>query len=162
MRSDNGKEYTSAEFNQFCEDAGIEHQLTAPYTRQQNGVSQRRNRYILEMTRCMLHEKNLPNKFWVELANTAIFLQNMFPTKAMKDQTPFEAWYGYKPSLEFLTTFGCLCFTHVPQSKRDKLDKRASPGIFVGYSTVSKAYKVFQPQTGSIVVSKDVHFMEDK
>ena len=55
-----------------------------------------------------------------------------------------------------------LCFTHVPSSKRDKLDKRSSPGIFIGYNTTSKAYKIFQPQTGKIVVSRDVHFAEDE
>jgi len=78
------------------------------------------------------------------------------------NQTPFEAWYGYKPSLKFLKIFGCLCFTHVLASKRDKLDKRASPNIFIGYNTTSKAHKIFQPQTGKIVVSRDVHFAEDE
>lgn len=85
LRSDNGKEYISEAFNLFCEKAGIEHQLIAPYTPQQNGVSERRNRYILEMTRCMLHEKNLPKQFWVEAARTALFLQNRLPTRAVKD-----------------------------------------------------------------------------
>ncbi|KAL4035165.1 hypothetical protein IC575_003845 [Cucumis melo] len=146
VRSDNGKEYVSAEFNKFCEDSGIKHQLIAPYTPQQNGVSEKRNRYIMQMTRCMLHEKSLPKKFWAEAANTAVFLQNRLPTKPVKEKTPFEAWYGYKPSLKFLKVFGCLCFTHVPQSKRDKLDRRASLG----------------PQTGKIVVSRDVHFVEDE
>ena len=80
----------------------------------------------------------------------------------MNDQTPFEVWYGYKPSLNFLKVFGCLCFTLVPQVKRDKLDKKALPGIFVGYSLVSKAYKIFQPQTGKIVISRDVQFLEDE
>ncbi|TYK23235.1 Retrovirus-related Pol polyprotein from transposon TNT 1-94 [Cucumis melo var. makuwa] len=98
VRSDNGKEYVSAEFDKFCEDSGIKHQLIASYTHQQNGVSERRNRYIMEMTRCMLHEKSLPKKFWAEAANTAVFLQNRLPTKAVKEKTPFEAWYGYKPS----------------------------------------------------------------
>ncbi|KAA0041382.1 Retrovirus-related Pol polyprotein from transposon TNT 1-94 [Cucumis melo var. makuwa] len=152
VRSDNGKEYVSAEFDKFCEDSGIKHQLTAPYTPQQNGVSERRNRYIMEMTRCMLHEKSLPKKFWAEAANTAIFLQNRLPTKALKEKTPFEAWYGYKPSLKFLKVFGCLCFTHVPQSKRDKLDRRASPGMFTSRKMKS----------GKIVVSRDVHFEEDE
>ncbi|KAA0060156.1 Retrovirus-related Pol polyprotein from transposon TNT 1-94 [Cucumis melo var. makuwa] len=121
VRSDNGKEYVSAEFNKFCEDSGIKHQLIAPYTPQQNGVSEKRNRYIMQMTRCMLHEKSLPKKFWAEAANTAVFLQNRLPTKPVKEKTPFEAWYGYKPSLKFL-----------------------------------------KPQTGKIVVSRDVHFVEDE
>jgi len=87
IRSNNGKEYTSPEFNLYCEDAGIEHQLTTPYTSKQNGVSERRNRCIIEMVRCMLHEKNLPKMFWAEAANTAGFLQNRLPTKivVMKD-----------------------------------------------------------------------------
>ena len=88
-------------------------------------------------------------------------MQNRLPTKALKDQTPFEAWYGYKPSLHFLKIFGCLCFTHVPHIKKDKLDKRALPSIFIGYSSITKAYEVFQPQTGNIVISRDVHFVEN-
>nr|KYP72430.1 Retrovirus-related Pol polyprotein from transposon TNT 1-94 [Cajanus cajan] len=142
-RSNNGTEYTSEKFNQFCEDSGIEHQLIAPYTPQQNGVCERRNRYILEMTRCMLYEKNLPKEYWEEAASTTVFLHNRLPTKALNNKTPFDVWYGYKPSLKFLKIFGCLCFTHVPQSKRDKLDKRALPGIFIGYCTVRKPIKSF-------------------
>ena len=68
------------------------------------------------MTRRMLHEKNLPKKFWAEAAHTVVFLQNKLLTKAVKDHTPYEAWYGYKPFLNFLKIFGYLCFTHVPQS----------------------------------------------
>ncbi|CAJ2666383.1 unnamed protein product [Trifolium pratense] len=162
LRSDNGKEYTSTQFNLFCEEAGIVHQLTTPYTPEQNGVSERRNRSIMEMARCMLHEKDLPKQFWAEAANTAVYLQNRLPTKVLKDKTPFEAWYGYKPSLTFLKVFGCVCFAHVPQVKRDKLDKKAIPGIFVGYSSVSKAYKVYHPQSGKMTVSRDVHFNEDQ
>jgi len=62
LRSDNGKEYTCGRFQQLCYESGIEHQLTAPYTPQQNGVSERKNRSIMEMTSCMLHEKELPKK----------------------------------------------------------------------------------------------------
>jgi transposase InsO family protein len=125
IRSDNGREYTSTEFNFYCEEAGIEHQLTAPYTSEQNGVSKRRNRYIMEMARCMLHEKNLTKVFWAEAANTAVFLQNRLPTKLLAEKTPFEMWYNYKPSLSFLKVFGSTCFVHIPQIKRDKLDKKA-------------------------------------
>ena len=162
LRSDNGKEYTSEQFNMYCEEAGIEHQLTAPYTPEQNGVSERKNQTIMEMVRCMLHEKGLPKEYWAEAANTAVFLLNRLPTKAVDGKTPFEAWYGYKPFLKNLKVFGCLCFTYVPKIKRDKLDKKAEPGIFVGYSSVSKAYRVFQPHTKKILISRDVHFMENE
>ena len=161
IRSDNGREYTSTEFNLYCEEAGIEHQLTAPYTPEQNGVSERRNRYIMEMARCMLHEKNLPKVFWAEAANTAVFLQNRLPTKLLTEKTPFEVWYNYKPSLSFLKVFGSTCFVHIPQIKRDKLDKKAMQGIFVGYSIISKAYKVYLPQTQKITITRDVQFHED-
>ena len=75
------------------------------------------------------------------------------PPKAMKDLTT---------SLKFLKVFGCLYFTHVPQSKHDKLDKRASPSIFIGYNIINKAYKIFQPQTWNIIGSRDAHFKEDE
>ena len=63
LRSNNGIEYTSEKFNKFCEDAGIEHQLTTPYTPQQNGVVERKNRILMEMTKRLLHDKGLPKKF---------------------------------------------------------------------------------------------------
>lgn len=55
-----------------------------------------------------MHEKGLPKKFWTEAANTAVYLQNCLPTKALEDKTPYEAWYSYKPSLSFLKVFGCM------------------------------------------------------
>ncbi|KAF3660762.1 putative transcription factor TCP14-like [Capsicum annuum] len=125
------------------------------------GVSERRNRYIMKMMRCMLHEKELPKSFWVEAANTTVFLQNRLPTKALESKAPFEAWNGFKP-LRLMKVFGCICFFHVPQVKRDKFDKRVVPEIFVSYSASSKAYKVYDPQTGKMIVSRDVHFNEEE
>ena len=116
----------------------------------------------MEMTRCMLHDKELPKKFWVEAVSTTIFLYNRLPTKTLKDKTSFEAWYGYKPSLNFLRVFDCVCFSHVPQVKRDKLDKKLELGIFVGYNSFFKAYQVYQSQTGRLIVSKYVFFNEDE
>ena len=114
------------------------------------------------MTRCMLHEKELPKKLWAEAANTSVYLLNRMSTRALHKKTPFEAWFGYKPYLQHLKVFGCVCFSHVPQVKRDKLDKKSEPGVFIGYSSPSKAYKIFQPQNGRILVSRDVNFMEDQ
>ena len=155
LRSDNGKEYTSNKFNQFCEEVGIEHQLTAPYTPQQNGVIQRKNIAIFEMTRCLMHEKGLPKEYWAEATNKVVFLLNRLPTKTVDGKTPFEAWYGFKPNMKILKIFGCLCFTHVPQIKRDKLDKIVEPDIFIGYNTLSKAYRIFQPQSRKILIRRN-------
>jgi hypothetical protein len=110
----------------------------------------------------MLHEKGLPKEYWAEAANTTVFLLNRLPTKAVDGKIPFEAWYGYKPLLKKFKIFGCLFFTYVPQIKRDKLDKKAEPGIFIGYSSTSKAYRVFQPNTRKILISRDVQFMENE
>ena len=160
IRYDNGTKYTSEKFNKFCKDVGIEHQLTAPYSPKQNGIVERKNKSIMEMARCLLHDKGLPKKFWVKAINTTIFLLNRLPTKALQRRTPFEAWYGYKPELLNLKTFGCLCFSYIPQVKRDKLDKKAEPGIFVGYSLISKAFRIYLPHHNKVIVSRDVKFLE--
>ncbi|KAG8501874.1 hypothetical protein CXB51_004547 [Gossypium anomalum] len=134
IRSDNGTEYTSAQFQALCKDAGIKHQLTNVYTPQQNGVSERKNMSLIDMARCLLFEKNLPKTIWAEAINTAVYIQNRLPTKALAHKTPFEAWFRFKPSLAHMKVFGCLCYSQVPAVKRDKLSKRAVPGILTGYS----------------------------
>ncbi|KAH1039527.1 hypothetical protein J1N35_041270 [Gossypium stocksii] len=77
-----------------------------------------------------------------------------------RGKTPFEAWFGPKPTVSHLKVFGCLCYVLVPAEKRTKLGKRSLPGVFVGYSSVKKGYRVFAPSTNNIVVSRDVKFNE--
>lgn len=164
MRSDNGNEYTSTKFDSFCEEAGIVHQLTTPYTSEQSGVSERRNRWIMEMARCMLHEKELPKIFWAEATNTTVFMQNRPPTKALKDKTPFEAWYWFKPSLSFLKCLVVSVLFMFLMLDVTNLTRRQSAiiGIHVAYSEVSKAYKVYHPQTKKMTITRDVHFSENE
>ncbi|KAL4362450.1 hypothetical protein GQ457_04G012430 [Hibiscus cannabinus] len=161
LRSDRGKEYTSTEFDLFCEDEGIEHQLTVGYTPQQNGVSERKNRTVMEMARCMLMEKNLPKKFWAEAVRTTVYLLNRLLTKAVQDKTPVEAWFGRKPSAKHLRVFGSICYAHIPAQKRSKLDAKADRGIFLGYDSQAKGYRIFNLDTEKIMISRDVEFNED-
>ncbi|KAG8495997.1 hypothetical protein CXB51_009246 [Gossypium anomalum] len=160
LRLDNGTEYTSSGFNTFCDEACIKHQLTNTYTPQQNGVSERKNRSLMDMARCLLFEKNLPKNMWAGAVNTAVHLQNRLPTKALQHKTPFEAWFGFKPSLTHLRVFGCLCYAQIPAVKRSKLDKKTQADILVGYSSVKKGYRTFDPSTNKVMVSKDVVFNE--
>ena len=141
LRSDNGAEYISSQFKSFLQKAGIHHQLTVTYTPQQNGVSERKNRSVMNMARCLLFEKGLLKKLWAETVNTAVYLHNILSTKAINGKTPYKVWTGVKPSVGYLTIFGSICYTHVPEAKRDKLGQRANAGIFVGYSTTLKGYK---------------------
>jgi len=160
LRSDNGTEYTSDKFKEFCEDAGIEHQYTTVYTPQQNGVSERKNRTIMEMARCLLFEKKVPKMFWAELVNTATYLLNRLPTRALDNKTPYEAMRGSKPSVQHLKVFGGVCYSQVPKEKRAKLDEKAEIGVFMGYSSVTKGYRIYQPLSKKLIVSRDVKFDE--
>lgn len=160
LRSDRGKEYNSNEFDRFCEDEGVEHQQTVGYAPEQNGVSERKNRTVMEMARTMLKERGLPNSFWIEAVNTAVYLLNRLPTKAVQNKTPIEAWSSQKPSAKHLRVFGCICYVHIPDQKRTKLDDKSEKGIFLGYSTQSKGYRVYNLRTKKLMISRDVEFDE--
>ena len=99
LRTNRGGEFCSDEFNTCCEEHGIRRELTAPRTPKQNGVVERKNRTVVEMTRSMLKAKNLPNMFWGEAIATAVYLLNFSSTKVVMNQTPYEAWQGRKSSV---------------------------------------------------------------
>ena len=107
-----------------------------PYTPQQNGVSERKNRTIMEMVRCMMDEKGLPKSFWLEATSIVVFLLNKLPLNVVKWKTPFEAWYGFKPSLQNLKIFGYIYFSLFSHGKRDKINRIVEPSIFIGYREV--------------------------
>lgn len=161
LRSDNGTEYTSGEFNKFCEDLGIKHQFSVSYSPEQNGVSERKNRTVMEMARCMMIEKKLPKNFWAEAVHTAVYLLNRLPTRSVQGMTPVEAWFGSKPSAKHVKVFGSACYIHVPAVKRGKLDDKAEIGIFLGYAAQSKGYRVYKVEAKKVVVCRDVKIDED-
>ena len=97
LRTDNGGEYMSKEFQTYLTSKGIEHQLTVPHSPQQNGVAERLNSTLMESARAMLSHSNLPNKFWAEALATAAYLRNRITTSANEQQLTFEKWYGTNP-----------------------------------------------------------------
>ncbi|MCO5610381.1 hypothetical protein L7F22_064617 [Adiantum nelumboides] len=160
LRIDRGGEYMSGAFKDFLGKKGIKHQCTMPYTPQQNGVAERKNRSLMEMARCMLKAKSLPHKLWMEAVACAAHVLNRCPTRALKTITPYESWYDRKPSVSYLRVFGCLAYAHIPQQLRGKLDDKAVKCIFVGYSSGSKGYRLYNPATNKIFESRDVIFAE--
>lgn len=160
VRSDNGGEFTSKVFDQYLISKGITRERTNPETPQQNGVAERANRTIFETTRTMLHAAKLDKPFWAEAASTAVYLRNLCPTKAVKGMTPYELWTGMKPVVSHLRPFGCLAYVHVSKSNRDKLDVKSSRGIFLGYSRTSRAWRVWDINSQSLIETRDVIFEE--
>ena len=106
LQSDRGGEFNSNEFNIFCEENGIHRELTTPYTLEQNGVAEQKNRTVVEMARSMMVASGVFKEFWVEGVATTLYLLNISPTKAVRNQTSYEAWKGKKPRVSHLKFFG--------------------------------------------------------
>ena len=150
----------SHEFANFCENHGIRRQLTAAYTPQQNSVCERKNHTIMNMVRSLLTTSGIPKSFWPEAVNWSIHILNRSPTLAVQNMTQEEAWNGRKPVVDHFRIFGCIAYAHIPDEKRRNLDKKGEKCIFLGVSDKSKAYKLYNPNTMIIVISRDVVFDE--
>ena len=161
LRSDRGGEYFSNEFSLFCEEHGIIHQKTAPYTPQQNGLAERKNRTLTDMINSMIISANVPTYLWGEALLAACHIQNRITSKKTH-VSPYEVWNGRKPNLEYLRVWGCLSFYRSHDPKRSKLGPRGIKSIFVGYAQNSKAYRLLNVNSNVIVESRDVEFFEDK
>ena len=161
LRSDNGGEYLSNAFKDFLSSNGIHHQLTVAYTPQQNGVSERMNRTLLDLVRSMLHHRNLSKHFWAEAFATAVYVRNRVTTRSLPPHlTPHHLWLGEAPKVHHMRVFGCPCWYTVPKQKVRKLDPRARLALMMGYSSQSKGYKLWDMPAEQFVVSRDVVFNE--
>ncbi len=162
LRTDNGGEFTSTEFENYLKSDGVKHELTVPKTPEQNGVAERLNRTLVEAVRAMLVQSKLPPTFWVEALSTAVYLHNRSPTKSVANMTPFEAWTGVKPDVKHLRSFGCIVYAHIPKDERKKLDPKAKKCVLLGYGTETKGYRLYDPQSSRVIYSRDVKFNESE
>lgn len=162
FRTDRGGEFCSKDFEKFCADSGILRHYTSPYTPQQNGVVERRNRTVAAMTRSLLKERNVPVKFWREAVKHAVHILNKLPTRALSNVTPHEVWFERKPSVADLKVFGCISYMKVPSVLTRKLDDRSQLLVHFGRETGTKAYRLYDPTSDRIHISRDVVFDEAK
>nr|GFB14518.1 zinc finger, CCHC-type [Tanacetum cinerariifolium] len=123
---------------------------------------ERRNRTIMSTTRCMMKATEKPQDFWAEEVRHAIYILNSVPTKALEDITPYEAIKGKKPNLKDLRVFDCIAYAKVPSQHLTNLDDRSIKMVYLGNEHGSKAYRLFDPTTQRICVSRDVKFKEDE
>ncbi|KAI5317465.1 hypothetical protein L3X38_037172 [Prunus dulcis] len=116
------------------------------------------NRYFLLFTNdcTRMSWKGMSYEFWAEAVNTAVYLLNRCPTKSLKKVTPFEAYTGRKPGIAHLKIFGSPCHVLIPSALRHKLEENSHKCIFVGYGLCEKGYKLFDPRTRKVILSRDV------
>ncbi|KAJ9542762.1 hypothetical protein OSB04_029268 [Centaurea solstitialis] len=157
LRTDNGLEFCSEEFNAYCRKNGITRHRTVAHTPQQNGVAERMNRTILEKVRCMFSNSKMPKTFWAEAASTACYLINRSPSVALEKKTPMEVWSGSPADYTDLKIFGCPAYARVDNGK---LEPRAIKCNFLGYKDGVKGFRLWCPETKKILISRDVTFDE--
>ena len=147
IRSDHGREFENSKFDDFCDAEGIKHEYSSPITPQQNGIVERKNRTIQESARVMLHAKNVPYHFWAEAMNTACYVHNRVTLRKGTTSTLYELWKDRKPTVKHFHIFGSECFILADREPRRKLDPKSEKGFFLGYSTNSRAYRVYNTKT---------------
>jgi hypothetical protein len=161
IRSDHGREFENSKFGEFYLSYGIQYEFSSPITPQQNGVVERKNMVIQEMARVMIHSKNLAQHFWGEAINTTCHIINRVYLRLETNKTPYEIWRGKKLTVKYFRTFGSKYYILRDKENLGKFDPKSDEGIFLGYSTDSHAYRVFNKRTETVMKSINV-IIEDE
>jgi hypothetical protein len=156
LRSDRGGEFTSDEFNNYCETHGIKRKFSISRTPQQNGVVERINKIVQEMAKAMLDESEVPKTFWGEYFQTVVNILNKAHIRVNNDETPYELWHGRPTSIKHFKNFGRKCYIKRNKDNLGKFDSRDDEGILLGYSFRSKGYKCYNKSLCNIIESIDV------
>lgn len=157
IRSDRGGEYLDEEVQTFLRNNGIAFQCTVPRCPEQNGISERKNRTLLEATRTMLMARNLPNYLWAEALHHANNTFNSI-TKLANSQSPKEMFFNRSFDYPFIEFGAPLYYTTNPHD-RSKLAERGAPGIYLGVDHNSKGFRVFT--NGKIRIERHVKFLRE-
>jgi hypothetical protein len=144
--------------SQFYVNKGIKHEYSAPYTPQQNGVVDRKNRTLIEMVRTMLDEYKTQDIFWAEAINTACHAINRLYLHKFHKKTCYELITGKKPMVSYFRVFGCKCFILSKRPRTSKFAPKVDEGFLLGYGPNEHAYQVFNLTTGRIKVTVDLTF----
>nr|GEV65574.1 retrovirus-related Pol polyprotein from transposon TNT 1-94 [Tanacetum cinerariifolium] len=160
VRTNKGTELLNQTLHAYFAIEGIQHQTSVARTPEQNGVVERRNRTLVEAARTMLSTAKVPLFFWAKAIATACFTQNYSLVIPGHEKTPYHIINDRKPSVKFFYIFGSVCYIVRDGGNLDKMKDKGDECIFVGYSNLSRAYKVFNKRTRVIMESIHVNFDE--
>uniref|UniRef100_A0A6J0SSI8 Integrase catalytic domain-containing protein n=1 Tax=Pogona vitticeps TaxID=103695 RepID=A0A6J0SSI8_9SAUR len=157
---DNKDEYFWPHIKAVLEEEGILCEEGVADAPEQSRMARWGLRSLLEMTKCMLADAELPNKFWGDAIMTAVHLLNILPTEDAKE-TPFELWNGCVPNLNRIRVFGSLAHAYVPLLERSHLDPKREETILLGFTSRLNCYKVMNLRTGE-VSTRTVDFIDEE
>jgi transposase InsO family protein len=160
IRSDNGTKFKNSQIEGFLEEEGNKHEFSSPYTPQQNGVVERKNRTLLDMARTMHDEYKTPDRFWAEAINTACYSINRLYLYRIFKKTSYELLTGKKSNVSYFRVFGSKCFILIKRGRSSKFAPTAVEDLLLGYDSNTRAYRVFNKSTGLVEVSCDIVFDE--
>ncbi|GJT30548.1 retrovirus-related pol polyprotein from transposon TNT 1-94 [Tanacetum coccineum] len=160
IRTDNGTEFRNHELESFCDEKGISQNFSSPYTPKQNGVAERRNRTLIEAARTMLNGLVLSKHFWTDAIRTACYTQNRSIIVKRHNKTSYEIFRERIPDINYFHMFGCPVFIHNHKDHLGKFDAKADDGYFLGYSSISKAFRVYNTRRQQIEETYHVTFDE--
>jgi hypothetical protein len=144
----------------FYASQGTLHQTSCVETPQQNTIVERKHQHLLNITRGLLFQSNLPHCFWSYALGHSAFLINRIPSLVLHEKSPYEQLYNCLPDLSLLKVFGCLSFASTLTNHRKKLDSRARKCVFLGYKPGTKGYLLFDVHNREIFISRNLLFYE--
>jgi hypothetical protein len=160
IRRDNGTEFKNSQIEGFLEEEDINHDFSSPYTPQQNGVVESKNRIPLDMARTMLDEYKTSDRFWAEAINTACYSINRLYLHRILKKTSYELLNGKKLNVSYFRVFERKCFILIKRDRNSKFAPKVVEGFLLGYDSNTRAYRVFSKSTGLVEVSCDIVFDE--
>jgi hypothetical protein len=159
LRCDGGTEFINNYLKNQLSLIGIQLQTSAPYTPEQNGIAERDHRSTVESARSQIHAKGVPLKLWAEAINYSVYVLNRTISKS-ETITPYQRLFGKSPDISNLRVFGSVAYFFTPDVLRQKLDPKATKGVYVGESEEQKASRVFVEATGRTHISRHLKVMK--
>jgi transposase InsO family protein len=160
IRNDNDIEFKNTQVKDYHHEEGIKHELSAPYTPQQNGVAERKNRTLIEMTRIMIDEYKTFNRFCTESINTTCHTTNRLYLHKLLNKAPYELLIDNKANASYFIVFENKCYVLQKRSKYYKFAPKVYECFFLGYGSNSRAYRVFNKDSGWVETTCDAVFDE--
>ncbi|KAL5779241.1 hypothetical protein ACOSQ2_009978 [Xanthoceras sorbifolium] len=151
LQSDWGGEYRN--ISTFLANHGVHHRVSCPYTSEQNGRVERKNRHIVEMGLTLLAHSKVPLSFRLYAFQTSSYLINRLSTSVLDLKTPFEVLYNKIPTYDSLKTLGCACYPFLRPYNNHKLELRSTECVYLGFSSHHKGYLCLDRSSGRVYIS---------